>query len=105
MRVNPGEALLGVGVELCLVNRTLREAAPDLGLAKGLREKWTLSDSEVWRANREKTQCFRVRADVFASAHGRPDGMPGRIIGARAKGLRRREGRSGLQGEWRGAGV
>ena len=28
-----------------------------------------------------------MRAGVFASAHGRPDGMPGRIIGARAKGL------------------
>jgi hypothetical protein len=37
----------------------------------------------------EKRQCFRVRADVFASAHGRPDGMPGRIVGARAKALSR----------------
>src|SRR5580692_7204871 len=37
--------------------------------------------------DRYERQCFRVRADVFASAHGRPDGMPGRIIGARAKGL------------------
>jgi hypothetical protein len=34
-----------------------------------------------------ESQCFRVRAGVFASAHGRPDGMPGRIIGARAKAL------------------
>ena len=56
--------------------------------------KITLSDSRVGRGDREKSQCFRVRADVFASAHGRPDGMPGRIIGARAKGLR-----------WRGRAV
>src|ERR1700688_1089276 len=64
--------------------------------------KLTLSDSRVGRGDREKSQCFRVRAGVFASAHGRPNGMPGRIIGARAKRLRRREGGSGLQGEWRG---
>ncbi len=32
-------------------------------------------------------QCFRVRAEVFASAHGRPYGMPGWSFGARAKGL------------------
>jgi len=32
-------------------------------------------------------QCFRVRAGVFASAHGRPNGVPGRIVGARAKAL------------------
>jgi hypothetical protein len=64
--------------------------------------EWTLSDSRIWRGDREKSQCFRVRADVFASAHGRPDGMPGRIIGARAKRLRWREGCSGLQEEWRG---
>ena len=37
------------------------------------------------RVESEGRQCFRVRADVFASAHGRPDGMPGRIVGARAK--------------------
>jgi hypothetical protein len=36
-------------------------------------------------------QCFRVRAAVFASAHGRPNGMPGRSIGARAKALRSRD--------------
>src|ERR1700722_7407720 len=83
MRMNPGGALPGVGVELCLVNRTLPGAACGFGGAKGRLEKCTLSDLGVWRANREKTQCFRVRADVFASAHGRPDGMPGRIIGAR----------------------
>ena len=41
--------------------------------------------------NQKKTQCFRVRADVFASAHGRPDGMPGRDIGARAKALREKQ--------------
>jgi hypothetical protein len=38
--------------------------------------------------NSEISQCFRVRAGVFARAHGRPNGMPGRIIGARAKRLR-----------------
>jgi hypothetical protein len=37
---------------------------------------------------RGDSRCFRVRADVFASAHGRPDGMPGRGVGARAKGPR-----------------
>jgi hypothetical protein len=41
--------------------------------------------------NRLNLQCFRVRAGVFASAHGRPNGVPGRIIGARAKTLRQRE--------------
>lgn len=40
-------------------------------------------------------QCFRVRAGVFASAHGRPNGVPGRIIGARAKTLRKRESKIG----------
>jgi hypothetical protein len=50
-------------------------------------------------------QRFRVRAGVFASAHGRPDGMPGRIIGARAKGLRGRTGREDLRIEMgRGSG-
>jgi len=57
-------------------------------------EKWTLSDVCVRGGDRGKLQCFRVRAGVFASAHGRPDGVPGRIIGARAKGLR-----------WRGRAV
>ena len=50
-------------------------------------EKWTLSDLGVRRGDGPKLQCFRVRAGVFASAHGRPDGMPGRSIGARAKAL------------------
>jgi len=103
--MNPGGALPGVGVELCLVNRTLPGAACGFGGAKGRLEKCTLSDLGVWRANREKTQCFRVRADVFASAHGRPDGMPGRIIGARAKALpARKVGRIfgfGIWGTWR----
>jgi hypothetical protein len=48
----------------------------------------TLSDPDDRLGNGEKTQCFRARAGVFASAHGRPNGVPGRIIGARAKALR-----------------
>jgi hypothetical protein len=46
-----------------------------------------LWDTLIRRGGRKKTQCFRVRAGVFARAHGRPDGMPGRSIGARAKAL------------------
>ena len=50
-------------------------------------ENSTLSDSGLQTEKRKKWQCFRVRAGVFASAHGRPNGVPGRIIGARAKTL------------------
>jgi hypothetical protein len=57
------------------------------GNGEGAFEEWTLSDLGVRRGDRAKLQCFRVRAGVFASAHGRPDGMPGRNIGARAKAL------------------
>ena len=49
-----------------------------------------LWDTSIRRGGRKKTECFRVRAGVFASAHGRPNGVPGRIIGARAKTLRGR---------------
>jgi len=34
-------------------------------------------------------QVFLARAGFFATAHGRPDGVPGRIPGAREKSLRR----------------
>jgi hypothetical protein len=54
-------------------------------------EKCALSDPHVRRGTVEILQYFRVRAGVFASAHGRPDGMPGRIIGARAKRLQGRK--------------
>jgi hypothetical protein len=59
--------------------------------------KYTLSDSLICVGGREKAQCFRVRAGVFASAHGRPNGVPRRIIGARAKTLLWREGSGDLQ--------
>jgi hypothetical protein len=39
--------------------------------------------------NRQERERFRVRADAFSSAHGRPNGMPGRGVGARAKTLPR----------------
>lgn len=40
---------------------------------------------------RFRTQNFPARAGFFVRAHGRPDGVPGRIAGARGKILRRRE--------------
>jgi hypothetical protein len=40
-------------------------------------------------SNRQERERFRVRADAFSSAHGRPNGMPGRGVGARAKTLPR----------------
>jgi hypothetical protein len=46
----------------------------------------TLSDFGV-RRNPRDLQCFRMRAGEFAIAQGRLNGMPGRITGARAKGL------------------
>jgi hypothetical protein len=64
-----------------------------IGIGEIAFEKSTLSDLRVQRGKCGKWQCFRVRAGVFASAHGRPDGMPGRIIGARAKTLQRWSGR------------
>ena len=47
----------------------------------------TLSDFALGGVQATSGQRFRVRAGVFARAHGRPDGMPGRSSGARAKGL------------------
>jgi len=86
-----------VGGNRCEVNRNTIVAGGELEGEKGRQEKWTLSDSRVLGGDEEKLQCFRVRAGVFASAHGRPDGMPGRSIGARAKTLRGRKGSGGLQ--------
>jgi hypothetical protein len=40
---------------------------------------------------RGRSQNFPARAGFFARAHGRPDGVPGRIAGARGKILRRDE--------------
>jgi hypothetical protein len=50
-----------------------------------------LSDLRFPRGDQRERQCFRVRAGAFASAHGRPNDVPGRIAGARAKTLRRKE--------------
>src|SRR5580692_2618128 len=70
------------------VNRNRLGGGGVAGRVRGRRTGRTLSDYRGSGMDREKSQCFRVRADVFASAHGRPDGVPGRIVGARAKGLR-----------------
>src|SRR5580693_4753283 len=59
----------------------------EVGWGKKVARSCALSDLRFRSRDRKKSQCFRVRAGVFASAHGRPDGMPGRIIGARAKAL------------------
>lgn len=58
-----------------------------------------LSDAGLHGGHAEKRQCFRVRAGVFARAHGRPDGVPGRIAGARAKGLPIQESMSDRAGK------
>ena len=76
----------------CKVNRIMARAAAEGIGTKEHHEKCALSDPHVRRGGGETWQCFRVRAGVFARAHGRPNGMPGRIIGARAKRLRSREG-------------
>jgi hypothetical protein len=48
----------------------------------------TLSDAGMNDGSGEMLQGFRVRAGALASVHGRPDGVPGRSAGARAKALR-----------------
>jgi hypothetical protein len=76
-----------------------------IGIGKIAFEKATLSDLGVQRGNRKKWQCFRVRAGVFASAHGRPNGVPGRIIGARAKTLQGRSGKLEMNSCRRGQAI
>ena len=56
---------------------------------------WALSDisgraplhasGQESTAHTRETQTFPARAGCFARAHGRPDGVPGRIIGARER--------------------
>jgi len=87
MRVNEGGPLREAEPYRCSVNRTRPGAIGEWDGAKERHKKWTLSDSYARRGDSEKLQCFRVRAGVFASAHGRLNGVPGRIIGARAKRL------------------
>jgi hypothetical protein len=38
-------------------------------------------------SDQERRQCIRVRAGVIARAHGRQDGVPGRVTGAHANAL------------------
>ncbi len=52
-----------------------------------------LSDIASHGAVFNKTHTFPARAGLFARVHGRPDGVPGGILGARAKSLRRTERR------------
>jgi len=43
---------------------------------------------DLWGLMEEIGSVFACALMFSASAHGRPDGMPGRIVGARAKALR-----------------
>ena len=52
-----------------------------------------LSDIAFHGAVFNKAHTFPARAGLFARVHGRPDGVPGGILGARAKSLRRTERR------------
>ena len=67
------------------VNRTSRKSLLARGRRDARRVLRTLCDVSIWGQNVQNRQCFRACARVFASAHGRPYGMPGRNMGVRAR--------------------